>query len=178
MHACPDGVPGWTDAWIAVVAGPMGRQWEVGIVGKHEIARAIAQRLAVDPGTLVAHMDERCRDLTFFPSAWAAAAARLFPQAVVTVNPDVFSTVVAVRYELDRVFDAIITSWEEGTRDKTELCDVACARLGCSLRADALLIDNISENCDAWRALGGRAYFFETDEKFASDLAERGWESL
>src|SRR5690349_10635487 len=129
MLACPAGVPGWTAAWRDVVGGPMGRKWEVGVADADGIARAVAQRCDIGADVALAHMTARCRDLAFFPAAWTAACARALPQALVTVNPDVFSIIVE-HYELDLVFDTIVTSWEEGTSDKTELCDVARARLG------------------------------------------------
>ena len=34
--------------------------------------------------------------------------------------------------------------------------------------AEALLIDNIEANVDAWRARGGPAYLFVGDEEFAT----------
>jgi hypothetical protein len=176
MLACPDNVPGWKSAWWDVVAGPMGRQWEVGLTDADGIARAVAQRLDIGSDVALAHMAARCRDLAFFPTAWSVACARAFPQAVVTINPDVFSIIVE-HYELDLVFDTIVTSWEEGTSDKSELCDVARARLGGHRRERSLLLDNSQENCDAWRARGGRSYLFTTDQQFAHDHA-RGWDAM
>jgi hypothetical protein len=176
MLACPDGVPGWKAAWRDVVAGPLGRQWEVGLADADGIARAVAQRLDIGSDVALAHMTARCRELAFFPTAWSVACARPMPQALVTVNPDVFSIIVE-HYELDLVFDTIVTSWEEGTADKSELCDVARARLGSRNRDHALLIDNTQANCDAWRARGGRAYVFTNDRQFARDQA-RGWDTM
>lgn len=176
MLACPDGVPGWKAAWWDVVAGQMGRQWEVGLADADGIARAVAQRLDIGADVALSHMYARCRELSFFPSAWEAACVRAFPQALVTVNPDVFAIIVE-HYELDLVFDVIVTSWEEGTSDKTELCEVARARLGNRRREHSLLIDNMEANCDKWRACGGRAYVFTTDRQFAADHA-RGWDAM
>jgi hypothetical protein len=176
MLPCPKGVPGWTGAWRAVVGGSLGRQWEVGLADADGIARAVAQRLDIGADVARSHMDARCRELAFFPSAWTAACTRSLPQALVTVNPDVFAIIVQ-HYELELVFDTIVTSWEEGTADKTELCDVARARLGRHHRQHSLLIDNTAANCDAWRAQGGHAYWFVSDHQFAADHA-RGWDAL
>jgi hypothetical protein len=176
MHTCPARVPGWTAAWRAVVGGPLGEQWNVGLADADGIARAVAQRLDIGSDVALSHMTALCRELSFFPSAWGAASARSLPQALVTVNPDIFSIIVE-HYDLDLVFDTIVTSWEEGTADKTELCDAARARLGAHRRQHSLLIDNTQENCDAWRGRGGRAYVFTNDRQFASDQA-RGWDAM
>jgi FMN phosphatase YigB (HAD superfamily) len=86
------------------------------------------------------------------------------------VNSDVFSHFVVPTYALDSVFDVIVTSWEEHTLDKARLCEIALERLGGSDPAEALLIDNIEQNVDAWRARGGQAYLYESDERFAADV--------
>ena len=92
------------------------------------------------------------------------------PQAIVTVNPDLFTRFVAPNYALDTVFDTIVTSWQERTEDKARLCEIALERLGGSDRATALLIDNIEANVDAWRARGGQAFLFVSDEEFRRDV--------
>lgn len=90
----------------------------------------------------------------------AAAQARPRPQAIVTVNSDLFSRFVVPNYALDSTFDEIVTSWEERTLDKAHLCEIALERLGGHDPAEGLLIDNIEANVEGWRALGGRAYLF------------------
>jgi FMN phosphatase YigB (HAD superfamily) len=66
-------------------------------------------------------------------------------------------------------FDPIVTSFATGTKDRLALCERAVARLGTSID-DAVLIDNVAANVDAFRAAGGRAYLFVDDETFAADL--------
>jgi FMN phosphatase YigB (HAD superfamily) len=115
---------------------------------------------------LMAHVEARSHDIQFFSRAWALARARSLPQAIVTLNADVFTRFVVPAYQLDSVFDVIVTSWEEHTRDKARLCEIAVERLGGTDPSEALLIDNIEENVDAWRARGGRAYWFRGDAEF------------
>jgi hypothetical protein len=92
------------------------------------------------------------------------------PQAIVTINPDMFSDCVIPNYQLDKMFETIVTSWEEGTLDKSDLCDIALARLdGVAERSAALLVDNRIENVERWRARGGVAYHFTGDAAFASN---------
>ena len=119
-------------------------------------------------------MEDRCGHVRFFETAWATAKKRALPQAIVPVNSDVFSRFVVPNYSLDSTFDVIVTSWEEHTMDKARLCEIALERLGGHDPAQALLIDNIEANVDAWRALGGQAYLFTTDEAFARKLREAG----
>jgi hypothetical protein len=92
----------------------------------------------------------------------------------VTVNPDIFSDIVAPGLGLAERFDVIVTSWEEGTQDKSMLCEVALSRLGLkSDRAAGLLIDNRADNVAAWQALGGAALHFTGEADFCAEFADR-----
>ncbi len=145
--------------------------WNVGETTTEELIAAFAGELGCTPELLIAHTKQRCSELQFFEHAWVAARARTLPQALVTVNSDGFSRFVVPRYNLDSVFDLIVTSWEEHTMDKARLCEIALQRLGGHDPAEALLIDNIEANVEAWRARGGQAYLFVSDEQFAVDAA-------
>jgi len=60
-------------------------------------------------------------------------------------------------------FDAIVTSWQEGTANKADLCQIALSRLpGAFKPQECLLIDNKRENVAAWERRGGRAVHFES----------------
>ena len=84
------------------------------------------------------------------------------PQAVVTINPDIFSEVVVPAYDLTARFDTIVTSWRENTVSKADLCETAIARLPWALDAGScLLIDNRLENIVEWRARGGAGVHFQ-----------------
>jgi len=115
---------------------------------------------------LMAHVEARCHDIQFFSRTWAAAQTRRLPQAIVTLNPDAFTRFVVPAYRLDAVFDVIVTSWEEHTRDKARLCEIALERLGGTDPSEALLIDNLEENVEAWRERGGHGYWFRGDAEF------------
>jgi FMN phosphatase YigB (HAD superfamily) len=170
MWPCPDGVPGWTEWYQALGAGELGERWELGELSTDDLAVTLAAEFGITTDAAMTHMQSCCRAVQFFPHAWGAARARSLPQAIVTLNSDVFSRFVVPAYELGKVFDVIVTSWEEGTRDKADLCQIALERLGGKDPAQALLIDNIEANVDAWRARGGQAYLFVGDEQFASDV--------
>ena len=168
MWPSPAGVPGWTEWYQALGDGELGARWELGELSTDDLAVTLAAEFAITADAAMAHMQSCCREVQFFEHAWAAARARSRPQAIVTLNSDVFSRFVVPNYQLDSVFDIIVTSWEERTRDKAELCQIALERLGGRDPSEALLIDNIEANVDAWRARGGQAYWFVGDETFAT----------
>ncbi|MDQ1510952.1 MAG: hypothetical protein QOG50_2796 [Actinomycetota bacterium] len=170
MWAGPDGVPGWTEWYQALGDGELGARWELGELSADDLAVTVAAEFGITTDAAMTHMQSCCRAVQFFEHAWATARARRLPQAIVTLNPDVFSRFVVPEYQLDSVFDVIVTSWEEGTRDKADLCQIALERLGGHDPAEALLIDNIEANVDAWRARGGQAYLFVGDDEFAVDV--------
>lgn len=174
MWPSPEGVPGWTARYQALSDSDLDARWMIGDVTTEELMDAFAADLGCSPALLMAHTEQRCGELRFFERAWAAAQEHTLPQAIVTVNPDGFSRFVVPRYELDSVFDVIVTSWETRTADKARLCEIALERLGGSDPAEALLIDNIEANCDAWRARGGQAYLFVGDDDFALPLSGGG----
>jgi FMN phosphatase YigB (HAD superfamily) len=147
------------------------KDWDCGRVSTDELARRIAQHLAVDAAAVRSHIGVLCRQLVFFDSVMAYARRRrdeARPQALVTVNPDLFADIVE-HYRLDVLFDAIVVSSTEQTDDKLLLCKRALHRLDRPI-TDALLIDNLAANVAAFRDAGGHAYHFIDDATFAADL--------
>jgi len=167
MRPCPDDFPSWTDSYRALGAGDLGSRWNRGDVTFEEFAAQLATDVGIGFDDACAHMKSCCEAIQFFEHSWATARAHLMPQAIVTINPDLFTRFVAPNFGLDSVFDAIVTSWQERTEDKAELCEIALRRLGGGDPAEALLIDNIEANVEAWRARGGQAYLFVSDDEFA-----------
>ena len=169
MWPSPDGVPGWTARFQALIDTELDERWMRGETTTGEVAAIFAVDLGTTPDALMVHIEQLCRNVQFYEHAWIAAQARLRPQAIVTLNADLFSSLIVPNYALDSTFDEIVTSWEEHTLDKAHLCEIALERLGGRDPAHALLIDNIEENVDAWRARGGQAYLFRTDAEFLAD---------
>jgi hypothetical protein len=178
LWVCPPGVPGWTDCYRTIVAGEFGARWNSGAATSSELAMEMAPRLGMLTKSVRAHIVRCCGRIRFFDHAWTAAREHALPQAIVTVNPDLFRETIAPTYRLAAVFDAIVVSAEEGTEIKADLCAVAAERLGCDDPAEALLLDNIEANVDAWRARGGAAYWFRGDDEFARAFAAGGWNAL
>jgi phosphoglycolate phosphatase-like HAD superfamily hydrolase len=171
MWSCPEGFPNWTDAYRALGAGDRGSQWNRGELTFEEVASRLATDVGIGFEDTCAHMQRCCSEIRFFEHAWATARSHSMPQAIVTVNPDLFTRFVVPNYELDTAFDTIVTSWQEGTEDKSRLCEIALERLGGRDPEEALLIDNIEANVVAWRTRGGQAYLFVGDDEFAADVA-------
>lgn len=175
---CPPGVPEWTDAWRAFGATGLCARWGRGEVPIDHVAAHLAGVTGMSADAVRAHVEACCRDITFHERTWAVARAREKCQAIVTVNPTEFRSIIAPAYDLDRVFEVIVVSGEEHTDDKAELCDRALQRMGITERARVLLIDNIEANTQSWRSRGGLGYWFRGDHTFADELAAIGWERL
>jgi hypothetical protein len=170
MLRAPSRFPGWPAAWADVMADHADR-WNAGSASGAEIFDALAQRTGMTLREVEAHARECCQRIQFHPNAWRVASEHRLPQALVTVNPDLFEQYVLHVHGLPAVFDAVVMSFAEGTNDKTALCDIALRRLDHDGdRASALLIDNRLDLVEAWRSAGGTGYRFTNDEEFGRDL--------
>jgi FMN phosphatase YigB (HAD superfamily) len=178
LWACPPGVLDWADGYRTVVSSDFGARWNRGAANLDELAAELSARLGMSTETVLAHVRCCCREIRFFEHAWATARSRALPQALVTVNADLFGDFIVPDYRLADIFDVVVVSAEEGTDSKVDLCEAAVDRLGCDDPAQALLIDNIEANVDAWRARGGAAYWFRGDEEFAARFSAGGWDGL
>lgn len=145
-------------------------RWCEGEVTFAEVVARVAERCGLTEGATREAMEHDWRNLRWNPVV-AEFARGLEHAAIVTVNPDIFTDVIAAHYELDRDFAVIVTSWQERTNDKNALCDLALERLGAAgERETALLIDNRTDNVEAWRAAGGQGYVYKDDRAFARDI--------
>lgn len=170
MRRPPADFPTWEIAWADVMA-EVAEDWEVGRASCGDVFDSLASRTGMTIGAIEAHARECCRQLVFNPTAWRVAKERRRPQALVTVNPDLFAEYVVGEHELASVFDTVVVSALEGTADKNELCVRAIERLGFDgARSQVLLIDNRPDLIEAWRRSGGSGYWFRTDEQFARDV--------
>lgn len=165
----PASCPSWPDAWADVMHS-LATDWEVGAITSRDVFSALADRTQLATSTIEAHAETCCSQLILHEAAWTIATERRSPQALVTVNPDLFAEYIVPAYRLTGTFDVIVTSFEERTADKVALCDVAIDRLGLpGSRPEALLIDNRRDLVDAWEAVGGSAYWYRSGTQFAHD---------
>lgn len=170
MRRAPASCPSWEDAWLEVMAA-RAADWDVGAATAAEVYEAVAVRTGMAVPEVEAHAVDCCRRIGFHPTAWRFATERHRPQALVTVNPDLFVDVVVPLHDLTSVFDAIVASATAGTSDKVELCELALDRLGFrGPRSEALLIDNRADLVQAWVDAGGAGYWFPGDEQFGRDV--------
>jgi hypothetical protein len=170
MRRCPAECPGWDEAWSTVMA-ELAEDWNDGTIGSPEVYAALAARTGLSTYAVEAHARDCCERIVFNAAAWGVARERRLPQALVTVNPDLFAEFIVPGYGLDQVFDVIVMSFAEKTSDKSLLCTAALEPLG--FRGDlsrTLLIDNRLDLVDAWRNGGGDGYWFQGDEQFAHDV--------
>jgi len=170
MRRVPDGFPRWEEAWSKVMAD-MADGWNIGLVHADQVYDAVAERTGMTRQGVEAHARACCQQLELNPTAWRVASERRMPQAIVTVNPDMFADHIVGSYGLDAMFDEIVMSFAEGTADKSALCSRALERLGFrGDRSRAMLIDNRLDLVDAWTAVGGAGYWFRGDDAFERDL--------
>src|SRR5262249_34628318 len=171
MWRGPPTVPQWREVWTRHVVGAVADAWHCGTLDMRTLARQLAAQLPMSADEISAHCAACCANIDLYATPWRIVRTCALPQALVTLNPDLFSSAVVPAYGLDALFDAIVTSWQERSLDKAHLCTVALERIGGSMeRGEALLIDNKAENVAAWCARGGRAYVFVDEPTFASDL--------
>ena len=167
----PPGVPDWESLVLEVYeAEGFCDRWCEGAVAFADVVQRVAERCGLDAGTTRAAMEHDWRNLRWNPVVTEFARS-LERAAIVTVNPDIFTDVIAPHYELERDFAVIVTSWQERMNDKNALCDLALERLGVpGERSTALLVDNRADNLEAWRVSGGQGYLFTDDDAFARDF--------
>jgi FMN phosphatase YigB (HAD superfamily) len=170
LRQAPAEFPDWTKAWNEVME-ICADDWNTGRVSEGDVFAEMSSHTGLSLEFVERHAEACCRSITFHAFAWQVVTERRRPQALVTVNPDLFVERVAPRYGLGDCFDAVVVSYAEGTDDKTRLCEVALDRLAFTGRhSDALLIDNRRDLAEAWQRSGGSAYVYRGDEVFEADL--------
>ena len=168
--------PEWMDVYRSFDDG-LGAAWSLGDLDTRGFVTELAKRMPLGEAEILAHLT-RTDLFDFFPFTYAFFRARHRPQAIVTVNPALFSETIVPGCAFEEVTDTIVVSGEENTIDKGELCQRALERM--KPRFDpsrALLIDNKQPNLDAWAERGGLGYLYTTDSAFERDV-EGGLDGL
>lgn len=134
---------------------------------------AMAESSGMPVDAVERHAAACCRSLEIHHAAWRVAVEHRLPQALVSVNPDLFLKRIVPEYGLEEIFDVIVASCAEGTTDKVRLCERAVDRLGFrGHRRDALLIDNREDVVQTWETSGGTGYWYRDDASIEADLRE------
>jgi FMN phosphatase YigB (HAD superfamily) len=170
MRKSPPSCPEWPNIWMDVMR-VHADDWNVGRVTEADIFAALSEQSGLSLTDVERHAQHCCDTIKYNDAAWNLAVSRQRRQAVVTVNPDLFTTRIIGGHRLHDVFDAAVVSADEGTDDKVTLCEIALHRLGFTGdRSEALLIDNRQDLVEAWRRSGGAGYWYQGDALFASDV--------
>jgi len=170
--------PEWMEIYETFDEDGPGASWSLGEIDTCTFAETIAARLHRSADSVVAHMTDCCNRIQFFDKTYTFFKSKHLPQAIVTVNPDLFSDVIVPLCGFHDDCEVIVTSWEERSDDKRILNKLAIERLGLDIdNKSALLIDNKRSNIDAWISVGGSGYHYAGDEAFAVDVG-RGVDAM
>ncbi len=159
--------PEWMAVYETFDDGGIGSQWSLGELSTAEFSSALTAHIPLSAAEIDAHMRACCNNIRFYQKTFEYFLNNPWPQAIVTVNPDLFSQVIVPLWKLDEACDVIVTSWEEGTEDKNILCRLALERMDMDEdNAAGLLIDNKATNVDRWISVGGAGYVYTDDASF------------
>ena len=177
----PDGYPHWRDLIQQHIFEHQAlvNAWMTGDLQLVDIARIVAQHVALPLALIIETMERGCSTMHFNPAVWEFACAQRAQgrkTALVTANMDVFSTVVIPAHGLDRVFDVILNTSDYRELRKELLWDRAFKLLGDDLHyATSLLVEDGPKEPALFRARGGYAYQYENDERFRAWLQDLHW---
>ncbi len=166
-----EGVPEWPEAWSRIAGGELADAWNLGEINIADVISAVAAYLGLHRERVDRHVAYCCSNIRFFEAPFSIARRSTLPRALVTINPDGFSSLVVPRYRLASIFRPIVTSWEQHTLDKGILAERALEHFVGEIRPfEALLIDNKPHCVEAWVNRGGRGYLYRGEETFREDL--------
>jgi phosphoserine phosphatase len=153
--------------------------WMEGQLSLADIAVNIGHYVDWPISDIIAKLEAGCKGLSFNPVVWNFAAMQRQQgrkTALVTANMDVFTKVVVPAHALDKLFDTILNTADYHELRKKKLWPLAFAQLGPDISyANSLLIEDGPSEPARFRALGGYAYQYESDDHFREWLALAGW---
>ena len=147
------------------------RATDLGILGSEEAAQYIGELLDMEPEELA----EEQRQLEVPNRELLAFIATLKPAYKIGLLSNVSSRDrIGIRFEpgeLDRYFDCIVTSGEEGmVKPQPQLYEIMATRLGVE-PSECVFVDDIQAFCDGARAVGMQAVQFTTTSQAVTDVA-------
>jgi len=181
FNVTPPGCPHWRDTIQArifnheEIVGP----WMAGNLTMVDIARELQSEIDLDIPTILHFMEIGCRNLAINRAVWDfAVTQREIGRAtvLVTVNVDVFDSVVIPDHQLTQLFDVIVNSHSHRTTDKEILWPIAFEGVSPEIGYhNSLLIDDSPSNVTRFRARGGIAHRYTDDVAFLAWLRSGGW---
>lgn len=160
----------WPSTYREVVT-PLGADWGLGRITTSEVAKRVAGALGAEHRAVEQHFAQLYGAIRFFPRVMTAVRRRRQRggrQALVTVNPADFESILA-RHGLERLFDVVVVSGQEGLDDKPALAALAAERMGIRVE-ETVLVDNIERNVTGFRDIGGQGYHFRGEGQFVDDV--------
>src|SRR5262249_21422586 len=104
MRRNPPSCARWESVWLEAMV-QIADAWNMASLSGADEFEAIAARSGLSVGEVEQHAIGCCQQVAFHRIAWAVASERRWPQAIVTVNPDLLEDYVVPAYGLDTVFD-------------------------------------------------------------------------
>jgi FMN phosphatase YigB (HAD superfamily) len=143
--------------------------WTSGILSSEDICIYLSGLTGITPKRIFTALEEGCSNLNLNPAIWqfAQSQRKQGRQTVLaTINMDIFTSIVVPTHKFDKVFDVVVNSADYGVDTKIELCEIAFSHLNCCSFENTLLIDDSSKSIESYKARGGMAYQYTTDEAF------------
>ena len=89
MRQAPPEYPDWARAWNRVM-DTCAADWDTGVATEQDVFAEMSRQTGLSLAFVEQHADACCRAIAFNPVAWQTASERHRPQALVTVNCDLF----------------------------------------------------------------------------------------
>lgn len=150
--------------------------WMTGELSSSDIADHLATLWPLSRDDILSSLRKGCSHMTFNPAVWEFALRQHeagLKLALVTVNADIFTEVVAPAHGLDKVFQVIVNSADYGHTCKEVLFRKAFELLGAGYAfPNSLLIDDSEGAVDCFEKLGGIACRYAGDAAFCEWVRE------
>lgn len=98
MLTPPAGYAAWSGAYL-LCETKLGDDWIIGKIDTRSVAKLLAERVQMELRDVIDHMEQASRSITFFDGVYRYARSASLPRAIVTLNPDLFTEVVAAHYD-------------------------------------------------------------------------------
>jgi len=156
--------------------------WMKGEITSRDVAMMIGRYIPLDTETILSIMDAGCKELAFNPAVWLFAmkqkkAGRKI--TLVTDNMDVFTRVVVPAHKLDRIFDVIVNSADNGDIRKEVLWPLAFEQLDSGIGyTNSLLVEDGETEPEKFRQLGGYAHQYISEKSFSKWVKSIDWDKI
>jgi hypothetical protein len=181
FNVAPPGYPHWRDTIQSrifsreEIVGP----WMAGSLTMTDIARELQSEIALSIPTILHYMEIGCRNLAINRAVWDFAIAQREAgraTVLVTINVEIFDTIVVPDHQLTQLFDIIVNSHNHKTTDKEILWPIAFESVSPEIGyRNSLLIEDSTSNVARFRAHGGIAHRYTDDATFRAQLRSSGW---